>query len=73
MKKLAIGIITGIAISEGRSFIRRKKEDIYFEKEGLEAVRRMYHKGHLEIAMIAEILDMDEEVIKNMVEENKGQ
>ena len=73
MKKLAIGIITGIAISEGRNFIRRKKEDIYFEKEGIEAVSRMYHKGNLEIAMIAEILDMDKEVIKNMVEENKGQ
>ena len=33
MKNLAIGIIVGVAISEGRNFIKRKKEDIYFEKE----------------------------------------
>ena len=33
MKNLAVGIIVGIAISEGRNFIKRKKEDIYFEKE----------------------------------------
>ena len=69
MKNLAVGIIAGIAISEGRNFVKRKKEDIYFEKEGIEAVKRMYHKGHLEIEMIAEILDMNEEVVINMLGE----
>ena len=73
MKNLAVGIVIGMVISEGKNFIKRKKEDIYFEKEGIEAVRRMYHKGHLEIEMIAEILDMNEEVIRNMLAEKEGQ
>ena len=73
MKKLAVGIIAGIAISEGRNFIRRKKEDIYFEKEGLEAIKKMYYKGHLTTEIIAEILDMDEEIIIKYVTEKEGQ
>ena len=72
MKNLAVGIIVGVAISEGRNFIRRKKEDIYFEKEGIEAVRRMYYKG-MTTEMIAEILDMYEESVENIIKEHKGQ
>ena len=72
MKKLAVGIIAGIAISEGRNFIRRKKEDIYFEKEGLEAIKKMYYKG-ITTEMIAEILNMDEEIIIKYVTEKEGQ
>ena len=72
MKKLAVGIIAGVAISEGRNFIKRKKEDIYFEKEGIEAVRRMHYKG-MTTEMIAEILDMYEESVENIIKEHKGQ
>ena len=72
MKNLAVGIIAGIAISEGRNFIRRKKEDIYFEKEGIGAVRRMHYKG-ITTEMIAEILNMDEEIIIKYVTEKEGQ
>ena len=72
MKNLAIGIVIGMAVSEGKNFIKRKKEDIYFEKEGIEAVRRMYYKG-MTTEMIAEILDMYEESVENIIKEHKGQ
>ena len=72
MKNLAVGIIVGVAISEGRNFIKRKKEDIYFEKEGLEAIKKMYYKG-ITTEMIAEILDLNEEVVINMLVEKEEQ
>ena len=73
MKNLAVGIVIGMVISEGKNFIKRKKEDIYLEKEGIEAVRRMHYKGHLTTEMIAEILDMYEEAVENIIKEHKGQ
>ena len=72
-KELIVGMVIGAAISEGRSFIRRKKEDIYLEKEGIEAVRRMHYKGNLTTEMIAEILDMDKQAVENIIKEHKGQ
>ena len=72
MKNLAVGIAIGVAISEGRNFIKRKKEDIYFEKEGLEAIKKMYYKG-ITTEMIAEILNMDEEIIIKYVTEKEEQ
>ena len=73
MKNLAVGIVIGMAISEGKNFIKRKKEDIYLEKEGIEAVRRMHYKGNLTTEMIAEILNMNEESVENIIKEHKRQ
>ena len=73
MKNLAVGIVIGMVISEGKNFIKRKKEDIYLEKEGIEAVRRMHYKGNLTTEMIAEILNMNEESVENIIKEHKGQ
>ena len=71
-KELVVGIIIGLGVNEARNFIRRKKEDIYFEKEGLEAIKKMYYKG-ITTEMIAEILNMDEEIIIKYVTEKEGQ
>ena len=71
-KELVVGIIIGLGVNEARNFIKRKKEDIYFEKEGIEAVRRMHYKG-MTTEMIAEILDMYEESVENIIKEHKGQ
>ena len=71
-KELVVGIIIGLGVNEARNFIKRKKEDIYFEKEGLEAIKKMYYKG-ITTEMIAEILDLNEEVVINMLVEKEEQ